>query len=158
MKVLRRHNQPNPPPATYFVVKIITIAAKIGFGLWLIMWFFHELCHQDHAWWITFYLDSNLITNTLDTIEIVKRFAFGRKQNHGHSGIFQEGHAQGVVNLMLPPPSFPFPKMQRVLTPKLVVWNISVRHLEHSMFNHKYLLKEHPLMTEILSKSRNFKV
>ena len=74
------------------------------------MGFFHELCHQDHAWRITFYLDSNLITNTLDTIEIVKRFAFGRKQNHGHSGIFQEGHAQGVVNLMLPPPFFPFPQ------------------------------------------------
>ena len=67
---------------------------------------------------------------------------------------------RGELNAAPPPPSFPFPfpKMQRVLTPKLVVGNISVRYLEHSTFNHKYLLKELPLMTEILSKSRNFKV
>ena len=53
------------------------------------------------------------------------------------------------------PPSFPFPKMQRVLTPKLVVWNISVRYLEHSTFNHKYLLKEHPLMTVVVGISKS---
>ena len=59
-----------------------------------------------------------LITETLDTVKIVKSFAGAKKKRKGHFGKFVEGYAHGSVE---DEPPVRFKKLRRLWFPLSVV-------------------------------------